>query len=212
MQGNSQIKLFSACAVFTWLAMSLPHAAKAQITSSYSNDYRACVGQLKSIKAPLESAAEACATALRPRELSGCVVKIVKNRYKDVPYENALPACENARRPGELSKCVVGIFKYGKEVDDRSVLNHCGSSLLPVDFAHCVVGLRVETDIDALKAMDICIDGNDKIAGSSTPGSFQPTFETNPAQPEPQPEAQPEAQPQPEPQPEAQPDIKPQKY
>ncbi|AFY35922.1 hypothetical protein [Calothrix sp. PCC 7507] len=170
-------------AIAGWLATIAPGMA---LTASYSNDYRACAGQLLKVNINAVSALPACAKALHPRELSTCVVKISKETQ--INAVDALTSCRQVRLPEELATCVVGISQNTKGVVNPAVLNYCGRSLLPVRFAQCVVGLRSEVkELDPTQALDTCIDASDRVSGfafGSTPPTksttFSPTFETTP--------------------------------
>jgi hypothetical protein len=50
------------------------------------------------------------------------------------------------------------------------VLDYCGRSLLPVNFAECVVGLRREINLASDRALETCISASDR------PLEFSPTF------------------------------------
>jgi hypothetical protein len=193
-KGGCGYKIFSAKAVKVtapvlaiagWLATMVPTMA---ITASYSgNDYRACAGQLLRVNINANSASQACAGALRPRDLSSCVVSI-SNRTQISPVD-ALNACRQARRPEEVATCVVGIsLNPTKEPPNPAILNYCGRSLLPVRFGQCVVGLRSEIQFALNQALDTCISGSDTVSTISpavlpqVPGAteFRPTFEAVP--------------------------------
>ncbi|MBD2343855.1 hypothetical protein [Anabaena subtropica] len=165
------------------LGMSVPSMA---VTASYSNDYRACAGRLISVGVTAQAASQACATALRPKDLSACVLDI--SRQTQIPGVDALSGCRRARQPQELATCVVAVSKNTEGAVNPEVLNYCGRSLLPVRFAQCVVGLRSEIDLVPIQALDTCIDGSDRISGFTPPSNlpnqpgtqFNPTFETQP--------------------------------
>ncbi|ABA23901.1 conserved hypothetical protein [Trichormus variabilis ATCC 29413] len=166
------------------LGMSIPSVA---VTASYSNDYRACTGRLISVGVTAQAAAEGCATALRPTDLSACVVDISKKTQ--IPAVDALSGCRRARQPKDVATCVVAVSKNTEGAVNPDVLNYCGRSLLPVRFAQCVVGLRSEIALAPNVALDTCIDGSDRISGFTPPSTlpnqqpgtqFNPTFETQP--------------------------------
>jgi hypothetical protein len=146
------------------------------ITYSYRNDYRACAAQLLKVGVTPEAAAKNCATALRPRELSACVVTIRKETQ--ITPIDALSACNQARRPEELSQCVVAISKVTQQTANPAALTYCGRSLLPISFAQCVVGLRQEIALNPTQALDTCIDASDRSSGvgsvSTTPPGLNP--------------------------------------
>jgi hypothetical protein len=183
-KGVSDYKMLSAKAVKVtapilaiagWLATMVPTMA---ITPSYSsNDFRTCAGQLLRYNISPNIASQACASALRPRDLSSCVVAISKveiKKQKQFNPLNALNSCSLARSPEDLATCVVGISKYPqeaeprKEEDNNKILNYCGRSLLPMRFGQCVVGLRTETKSALMPILDTCISGSDTVS-TSTP-------------------------------------------
>ncbi|NET01885.1 MAG: hypothetical protein F6K61_15185 [Sphaerospermopsis sp. SIO1G1] len=129
------------------------------IVDSYRNDFRTCAAQLLKSGVTANAASRACATALRPRELSGCVAQITK--HTDINSMEALTACRRSRRQEDLSKCVVGISRSTQQAVNQATLNYCGRSLLPVTFAQCVVGLRKEIDLDPMVSLNTCKDAND---------------------------------------------------
>ncbi|MBD2439416.1 hypothetical protein [Nostoc sp. FACHB-110] len=132
----------------------------------YNNDYRACAGQLLRVGVTPQAAAQDCATALRPRDLSACVASI-RQGTKIEPID-ALASCSRARRPKELASCVVGVSQNTKEEVNAAVLTYCGRSLLPVTFAQCVVGLRREITLTPIQALDTCIDASERANGIAT--------------------------------------------
>ena len=156
----------SQVAIVGWLAMTLPSTA-ASIPTSYRNTFRGCSGRLVSVGISSQDAATACAGALRPTEVSRCVVQI--KQQTAIAAEDALSTCRQDRRPNEVAKCVVGISRNSEEI--AGVLDYCGRrSLLPVRFAECVVGLRREIEISPTQAMDSCIDEGEEIS------EFAPNF------------------------------------
>ncbi|MDJ0735847.1 MAG: hypothetical protein QNJ47_17590 [Nostocaceae cyanobacterium] len=179
--------------VLTTLGYLAAYSPSYAVTTSYSNDYRVCAAQLIKASITVDAASQACAKALRPRELSGCVAKIEKRTELDAV--DALSSCSMARRPEDLAKCVVGITTNTKDSVNPAVFDYCGRSLLPVRFAQCVVGLNAEIEFATTRAMDTCIDATDQVSGVSStfiptnqpllpanqPGvEFQPTFEPLP--------------------------------
>jgi hypothetical protein len=170
-------------AVTGWFAMTSSGLA---VTPTYGNDFRLCAGRLLSVGVAAQPASQACAEAVRPSDLAGCVTGI--GRQTQIAASEALASCRQARRPEELGSCVVGISRYSREAVGPEVLNYCGRSLLPVRFAQCVVGLRAEVDFAPTQAMEACIDASDKVSGflpsfipsNRQPTDFRPTFESNP--------------------------------
>ncbi|MBR8838725.1 MAG: hypothetical protein DSM106950_33165 [Stigonema ocellatum SAG 48.90 = DSM 106950] len=175
MLSTKAIGLFApVLAMAGWLAMSLPSTAvtatsyNTDVNASYYNEYRVCAARLLSVNVAAEAASQACATALRPRDVSSCVVKI--QRRTQIPATDALSSCSRSRFPRDLASCAVGINQYSKEAVNPQVLDYCGRSLSPVRFAQCVVGLRAEIDYAPIRAMNTCIDASDRISG------FLPSF------------------------------------
>lgn len=154
------------------------------------NEYRVCAARLLSVGIPPEAASNACAAALRPKEVSSCVGQI--QRRTQIPATDSLSFCGQARRPEDLATCVVDIGTKSQETVNPLILSYCSRSLLPVKFAQCVVGLRSEIDFSPTQAMDNCISASDRVSNVvplSRPGvppappteGFSPTFETIPA-------------------------------
>jgi hypothetical protein len=161
-------------AIAGFLTNIIPSVA---VTDSYRNDYRACAAQLLSVGVTTQAAAQGCATALRPRELSVCVAQI-KKQTQIIPIE-ALYSCSKARRPEELSACVVAISKSNQRAIDPTTLTYCSRSLLPETFADCVVGLRKEINLTPIQALNSCIDASDRII--STGAGYTRSPGLNPA-------------------------------
>ncbi|TVP67877.1 MAG: hypothetical protein EA343_00270 [Nodularia sp. (in: Bacteria)] len=181
---DKTIRLITPVLAMTgWLAMMAPSMA---VTTSYANDYRVCTARLLNLGITEQAISQSCAKALRPRDLSSCVVRI--NQQTQFSAVDALSSCEQARRPENFSNCVVGITRNTQEAVPTTVLNYCGRSLLPERFAQCVVGLRSEIDIAPTQAMDTCIDASDRVSGfspASVPQNrvnteFSPSFEVTP--------------------------------
>lgn len=180
---TSRILTVPVLAIAGCLAAILPNTA---IAASYSNDYSVCAGRLLSVGVTAEAASQACAAALRPRDLAACVVKI--DKQTQIAATDALSTCGNARRPEELATCVVGVSLSTKEEANPAVLNYCGRSLLPVRFGQCVVGLRSQIDFPATQALDTCISADDSVIGASSsstpptiiPAGSTPSLETTP--------------------------------
>ncbi|MEM7553750.1 MAG: hypothetical protein AAF378_06560 [Cyanobacteria bacterium P01_A01_bin.84] len=155
------------------------------------NDFRACAGRLVNVGITAEAASRNCARALRPNDLSLCVTKIKKQTQ--IESVNALSACSQSRRPEDLATCAIGISKTTPADTNVAILEYCGRSLLPVRFAKCVVGLKVEIDLSPNQAMETCIDASDRVTGvlpsfapvsPPAPSTFQITPEVPAVEPE----------------------------
>jgi len=202
----SRIFTVSVLAIAGFLTTILPDMA---IAISSNNDYGACAARLLRVSVTAEAAAQACAKALRPRDLADCVVKI--NKQSSIPGANALTSCGQARRPEDLATCVVDVRSYVKldvnqialdteEKVNQAALNYCGSSLLPERFGLCVKGLGRATQLVSKPLLDTCIDGSDSsVIGASSsstpsiivPAGSSPSFETTPVPTQPLVPAQP---------------------
>lgn len=141
---------------------SLPSAAVTLFPDDHEG-YRVCAAQLLKAGVTAQAAAQGCATAIRPRDLSACVARI-EQRTKISPTD-ALASCSRARRPKELASCVVGVSLNTQEEINPAVLSYCGRSLLPITFGDCVVGLRREISLTPMQALDTCIDASETANG-----------------------------------------------
>ena len=178
------------------LGIPLPSKAISNPFIRNQNEYRVCAARLLSVGIQAETASNACAAALRPKEVSSCVGQI--QQRTQIPATDSLAFCGQSRRPNDLATCVVGIGTTSQETVNPAILSYCNRSLLPVKFGQCVVGLRSEIDFSPTQAMESCIDASDRISNVvplSTPGvgvppappseGFSPTFETTPLPPAP---------------------------
>lgn len=126
-----------------------------------NNDYNRCAAELLDRQLSPETVALACSAALRPEELSECVVEI--NGRTDILAEDALTRCQEVRRPLELATCVVEISDDSREGEAPLILDFCRRSLLPTQFSRCVVGLQNQIDLVTSQAMSVCIDTRDRV-------------------------------------------------
>ena len=171
-----------------WLAMSLPSAAFPIYSSpSYpyspldSKDFSVCAARLVNANIAPETAANACANSIRPRNLSSCVVNI--SRRTNITAKDALSNCRIVRRPEELKTCVVEISRNTQGKIDPAVLNYCSLSLLPARFSDCVVGLRREIDLSPTQSLNSCISASDPLPNINFAPGFLPQNGTPPVVP-----------------------------
>lgn len=127
---------------------------------NYDNNFRLCASELLEAGIAASVAADACAAALYPRDLTICVARI--DRETNIAAEDALATCRQVRRPKDLAKCVVNISNGTQNAVVRDILDNCRLSLLPLRFADCVVGLNKEVDFSAGQVMATCIDASDR--------------------------------------------------
>lgn len=151
---------FSATPLATLLlTVSLPSPPAAAIHTN-RGDYQLCARELLRLRISPEVAADSCAAALYPKDLTTCVYKI--NQRTNIAAVDALNTCRQVRKPRELANCAINISVGTQGAEGGDVLDNCRRSLLPVRFAECVVGLNREIDISAAQAMATCIDGSDR--------------------------------------------------
>lgn len=120
-----------------------------------ANEYESCATTLAGLKASPELAARACAQALHPREIEICV-KTVSGQ--GIAIVDALSSCNQVRRPIDLGTCITDIRGKISDAAAPEVLGNCRRSLLPVQYARCVVGFNAAVKFPAAKAMDSCLD------------------------------------------------------
>jgi hypothetical protein len=152
-----------------------------------ANDYQVCASQLLTAGIENDVAADACAEALHPHDLSRCVLRIEAGT--EVLAEDALSGCKRVRRPLDMSSCVLNVDDDSQGTVPNEALDYCRRSLLPLEFSECVIGLRREIDYTPLTAMNICISADDRPVDYQSdyvqdrPVQYQPTFnyETDPS-------------------------------
>ncbi|MEC4892497.1 MAG: hypothetical protein SAL07_22595 [Oscillatoria sp. PMC 1051.18] len=148
------------------LAMAIPNSPT---LATDFNQFNVCARELRSVGISPEESSAACAGALKPKDLSICVLRI----YERTPIlaREALDTCFRVRQPVELSFCVAEISQETKNPNNSQVLENCRLSLIPKRFSQCVVGLTREIDLSPAAAMENCIDAED------FPRELFPTFE-----------------------------------
>lgn len=141
------------------LAITIPSAPAVAISIRgipEPTNYRLCAERLLRAGIAPNTLATACAGALRPQDLSSCVLKI--KLRTPIAAQDALSACSQVRRPNDLSTCVLDINSGTKSAVATDVLDYCRRSLLPVSFSECVVSLNRTIDISTARALDTCFD------------------------------------------------------
>jgi hypothetical protein len=158
-----QLRQPMAYLVTAGFAFALPAPAQAGIfdwIDRSTNAYQTCAKELATAKIATDAAADACAKALHPDELSRCVTRTSTAKDVQVSAVEALSNCRQVRRPAELATCIVDIRQLTKDAPVADVLDTCRRSLLPISFSKCVVGLHKELKLAAKPSMDSCIDAN----------------------------------------------------
>jgi len=138
--------------VFFMLAPSRP------LQAASGDQFQVCAEELQEAGLSPEKASTACADAIRPKDLSLCVLSM--NQEADVPADTALFNCYRDRRPLDLASCVVNINDYLKADDITTIVENCRRSLLPLRYSECVVGLTntPNQEISPVKAAQDCLD------------------------------------------------------
>lgn len=119
-------------------------------------DYAICAAGLQSAGLSPQLTAQACAMAVRPKQISTCVTRI--NSETGVAAEEALLGCVSVRRPEQMATCVVDITFNRSDANPLNVLDSCSRSLLPVSHAYCVLGLTQSAEaLPVASALDTCL-------------------------------------------------------
>lgn len=153
------------------VAIALPSEAFTSLrarTNPRASDYRSCASNLVDAGIASVDAANACADALYPRDLSRCVTRI--NGNTEIAATDAFENCVKVRRPVELAECVTDIDNLDGSVVELNVLDYCRRSLLPLRFSACVVGLSGEGDATTGAALESCISAGNR------PDDLLPSF------------------------------------
>jgi hypothetical protein len=119
-------------------------------------DYAMCAAGLQAAGLSAQLTAQACAMAVRPKEISTCVTKI--NGETGLAAEEALLGCVSVRRPEQMASCVVDITFNRTDANPLTVLDSCSRSLLPQNHAFCVLGLTSATEaLPVANALETCL-------------------------------------------------------
>ncbi|BAU10666.1 hypothetical protein LEP3755_11570 [Leptolyngbya sp. NIES-3755] len=165
-------------------------------------DFDNCARDLTRGRVAAAVAADACAKAIRPKDLGICVTRITRN---NISGDDALSVCRQVRRPVEAANCVTDIARRAPSTATVNVLDGCRRSLLPERFSRCVVDLSRELKLATDQSIANCIDATDRsrdllptvLPGSTTTppittppaGSVTPTTPVSPGQSSPLPPA-----------------------
>lgn len=147
-------------------------------TNPRSSDYEACASALVDSGIAAVEAADACADALYPKDLSRCVSRIDANT--EIASNDALENCLKVRQPVDLAECVTDIDDIGSNVVGLDVLDYCRRSLLPARFAACVTGLSNGTQLGTNEALESCISAGNRLGDvlpSFIPAGEDPTVD-----------------------------------
>ncbi|MFB6276040.1 MAG: hypothetical protein ABEI32_07830 [Halothece sp.] len=128
------------------------------LQAATGDQFKVCAEELQEAGLSPEKASTACADALRPKDLSLCVLSM--NQEVGISADTALSNCYRDRRPLDLASCVVNINDSLKADNMEMIVENCRRSLLPLRYSECVVGLTntPEQDISPVKAAQDCLD------------------------------------------------------
>jgi hypothetical protein len=168
---SSSMRFWTTPVAMLLLNATIPCAPVAAV---YRNDYQLCARQLVRLRISPETAADACAATIYPKDLTVCVYKI--NQQTNIAAVDALSTCRQVRRPRDLATCTINITNKTQGSDSAAVMDNCRRSLLPVRFSECVVGLNRETNFSVRQAMASCIDGSDRPRDFYPPVSLPQNF------------------------------------
>lgn len=130
------------------------------LQAAVGDEFEICAEELQEAGLSPDQASAACADALRPKDLSLCVLSMTQE--VGVPAEDGLYNCYRDRRPLELATCVVEINELLATDDTGIIVENCRRSLLPLRYSECVVGLTntAEEAIAPVAAMEECISAD----------------------------------------------------
>jgi len=130
------------------------------LQAAVGDEFKVCAEELQEAGLSSDDASAACADALRPKDLSLCVLSM--NEEVGVPAQEALYNCYRDRRPLELATCVVDINEFLEADDPGLIVENCRRSILPLRYSDCVIGLTnaEEETIDPVAALEECISAD----------------------------------------------------
>ncbi|MFW6367837.1 MAG: hypothetical protein ACOCZG_01635 [Halothece sp.] len=143
----------------TGLCLMLAPSFSAQ--ASVGDEFRVCAEELQEAGLSPDEASAACADAIRPKDLSLCVLSM--NQEVGIDANEALSNCFRNRRPVELATCVIEINDFLDSDNLTPIVENCRRSVLPLRYSDCVVGLTetAEEEIAPQKAVEDCITAED---------------------------------------------------
>lgn len=127
------------------------------------NSYQTCAEEMLGIGISSEIAADVCAGALKPDNLSSCVTKLYDSSIEVSP-PFILFNCQRVRRPKELATCVVDILDNIPEASSEIVIENCRRSLLPKRYASCAIGLSEQLELSSTDILASCLNPKDLVS------------------------------------------------
>lgn len=152
-------RLSHITALGTGLCLMLAPSFSAR--ASVGDEFRVCAEELQEAGLSPDEASAACADAIRPKDLSLCVLSM--NQEVGIDANEALSNCFRDRRPVELATCVIEINDFLETDNLTPIVENCRRSVLPLRYSDCVVGLTdtAEEEIAPQKAVEDCINAED---------------------------------------------------
>ncbi|MEB3289106.1 MAG: hypothetical protein VKI82_04265 [Leptolyngbya sp.] len=152
--------LFKSLTPYLTLPFTLFSAVLAPLTLAspgvaIDDNYGQCATDLLEAGLSRDVVAAACASALRPEQVSTCVLDVTA--ATELSAESALAACSRDRRPLEVASCVVNIHNALAVSNSAAVLNHCHRSILPVRYGTCVVETALITQMATDDSLALCL-------------------------------------------------------
>lgn len=127
------------------------------------NPYQTCAEEMLQIGISSDVAANVCAGALKPENLSRCVSKIYDNAIEGIDPSFILFNCQRVRRPEELATCVADILENIPDAGEEIVIESCRRSLLPERYADCAIGLYRELQLPSTEIFASCLNPDDLV-------------------------------------------------
>ncbi len=155
MSGDRILKQVGTVSAIMALQVGLVATVANSSAAAEQSEFLQCADELVIAGLTPRAAAEACSKALKPEELSLCVLSMVDGA--DVPTAFATESCFGVRRPDELATCVLEIDEVFLPDDPRSVVESCRKSLLPLRFSDCVVGVGIGGELATADALELCL-------------------------------------------------------
>lgn len=122
------------------------------------NSYRTCAENMQAVGISEDIAANVCAGALKPENLSRCVSKIYDNAIEGVAPSFILFNCQRVRRPEELATCVADILNEIPDASSELTIESCRRSLLPERYASCAIGLYEQLQLPSTEIFATCLN------------------------------------------------------
>lgn len=122
------------------------------------NSYQICAEEMLAVGVSSDTAADACAGALKPENLSGCVSQISNNAIEGLDPSLILFNCQRVRRPEDLATCVTEILEKIPEANSEMAMENCRQSRLPEVYGSCATGLYQQLQLPYTDIFASCLN------------------------------------------------------